>query len=382
MEISVTIQKYMAKWMRRVGALIVWSYFIYLLTPLHRAFPPPMAIQIIYTTELRWVRYLCYLLVALIVHRRFGIKAFVYIGTFPIWAPAMLLWNGLKTAAFAMGIVFKFLGINVKIFNTARTRKAGAACYVLMPLCYIAIHDSTNMHVVYVSVVVLVLLSFRIIYGVFCWAMRPLALLSEILEKLKVQFGKEVSVEIEKVKEAQERRDFKSIKKKLETEENLAKALGWLQRVLLTPQKLLGLFFIVLAFSVVLIITNYAIAYWGLNKIDEQHFRAAAGERGFGDFVYFGLMVMTTSDLSNIAPISTFARTLVASQIICSVLLLSMLVLAFSTSASTEVGEAASSLKDLLTTRKPLHSTLRDIEIIEDAEVEEVESGNDDRGES
>ena len=134
-----------------------------------------------------------------------------------------------------------------------------------------------------------------------------------------------------------------------------------------------GLFCLVLAFSVLLVGLNYSVVYWGMNKISVGHFNVAGGARGFWDFSYFSLMVMTTSDLSGILPLSSFAKILSASQLLCSVILFSMLVLAFTSSGHADVGKARQSLGAMVDNRQRIYDQIVRSGAIEDADVEEVD---------
>lgn len=368
-------------WSNRLGALLIWAYAAYALSPLFDRFPPPQPVLAAYGQSFRWARYLLYLAVFILIVRYYGKRSLLYIISFPVWAPLVFGWNVLRLLGLTVGLFLRIFGVNAKLLNRARSTRAAIACYLFMPICYFAIHDSESKHVVYAAVVLLVMLSIRIIYGVFCWAMKPLARLCDIMEKINEDFEKKERTEIAEIDQVIACGDIKKLKQRLDAEHNWVRLLDWLEGNFLTPQRILGLFYLVLAFSISLILLNYSVAYWGLNKISPDHFTGSESARGFWDFAYFGLMVMTTSDLSGLLPATSMAKILASSQIVCAVLLLSMLVLAFSTSGHTDVAAATASLKKIMANRRDKYERLKSHWSIEDAVVEDVNDDRSSRGE-
>jgi len=296
----------------------------------------------------------------------------LYIGTYPLWAPLQFLVFTIKILVWLAAYGLKFFGINIRILANSASPKFGAACYALVPICYLAINDSRNEYVIYGASFLLVLLSYRIIFGVFRWAMKPLDRVGGVFTKMETVYRKKMEEEVGNIRQAAEDGESKKIKDKLKSDRTLISILEWLERNVLTQQRLLGVFFLVLAFSVFLIVANYGFAYWGLNHVSADHYNGQEEHRGLWDFTFFSAMVMTTSDLSEIVPISPEARILGASQIGCSIMLLSLIVLAFSTSGHADVSTAEKSLKQLLLNRREIYDRIKEFESAEDAEIEEI----------
>ena len=269
--------------------------------------------------------------------------------------------------------IFKFFGVNFKILANSASPEFGAVCYVFVPICYLAIHDSQNAHVIYGASVLLVLLSYRIIYGVFKWAVKPLGRMGRIFKKLEAVYCIKGEDEIADIRRAAEKGERKKVENKLKSEHYFIRVLEWCEKHVLTQQRLLALFFVVMAFSVTLIVFNYGFAYWGLGQISHDHYSGQDAHRGLWDFIFYSSMVMTTSDLSEIVPLSQAARLLSATQIGCSIMLLSLIVLAFSTSGHADVITTEKSLKQLLTNRRDLYKKIKGYGEIEDVEVEEID---------
>ena len=357
------------KWSFRVIALVVWAYIVYVNSSLFETWPPPPPFSEVYTQDARPFRILVYVLLTLLFIRWCGKPRAIYVASFPLWAPVLVVWE-----------VLKLFGINIKRLNSLASPKAGMVCIIFMVVCYFAIHDLSSPYFVYSAVGLLVFLSVLIVYGVFLWAMRPLAGLSAFVEKFNEYQEKQSKKTIEEVEGAAKGENEDAIHKKIKNEESFLSAIAWFERVVLTPQRVVGLFCIVLVFSVVLIELNYSVAYWGLNKVDAQHFESRPGERDFWDFAYFGLMVMTTSGLSSIVPVSSLAKVLASSQLLCSVVLLSMLILAFSTVGHGDVSSVSRSLGRLREEKRDLCARMRSVGGIEDAEVEELDSEQTEEG--
>lgn len=325
-----------ARWTHRALGVTLWGYFIYINTSLMRVLPPPSWLMGIYGHEHRWWRWLVYLVVLGALYKTLGFFRLVYLALFPAWGLVLGIYYLFKASA-------GLLGVNQRLLATTSSRRAGAASYLVMPFCYLAITDTTNPLIVSGAGIVLLVASLRTIFGVFRWVMRPLEKLAATIDYMNAIFSKSTSGKISKMKDAIGKGKLQAARNELESTRFLLKALYWIRARILKPRILLGLFLVILGFTILLVIVNFGFMYYGLNKVSAEFFNG--GGRSFWDFAYFSTMVMTTSGLTELAPNSWQVELLTVVQLGCSLTLLSFLLFVFSTSGQVDLNVATLSLE-------------------------------------
>ena len=214
------------KWSNRAGALVIWIYVFYINSNLMQRWPVPFGMDCVFGQEYRPFRFLAYVAIAAVALRFYGKRSVFYVLFFPFWAA---------------GLVFRFVlrifGLNVRLFSSAASVRVLVTSFALIVVCYYAIHDSFEPYVVYPAVGLLVFLSLLVVYGVFLWAMRPLAGLCAIMEKMNGHFCKQSPKDQDEIEKAAEKGDKKKLRSKLKEEESLLEAFRWLERAILTPQR-------------------------------------------------------------------------------------------------------------------------------------------------
>ena len=129
--------------------------------------------------------------------------------------------------------------------------------------------------------------------------------------------------------------DLEKIKKDLKQNiKTCAKAFYWLNNWIknISGRKTVLIFFItVFIISIIFTTTIFSFEYYGLNKINCEHFSFLKPVQYF-EYFYFSVSIYSTIN-SDIVPLTTFAKSIVITQILFGIILFYIFILSFSTTA-------------------------------------------------
>lgn len=129
--------------------------------------------------------------------------------------------------------------------------------------------------------------------------------------------------------------DLKKIKKDLKRNiKIIAKAFNWLNNKIMnisSRKTVLKFFILVFVVSIVFTIAIFSFEYYGLNKINSEHFTLLKPLQYF-EYFYFSLSIYSTIN-SDIVPLTIFAKLIVIIQILLGFFLFYIFILSFSTTA-------------------------------------------------
>ena len=129
--------------------------------------------------------------------------------------------------------------------------------------------------------------------------------------------------------------DLEKIKKDLlQNIKTYAKAFYWLNNWIknISGRRTVLIFFItVFILSIIFTLIIFSFEYYGLNKINSEHFSLLKPVQHF-EYFYFSVSIYSTIN-SDIAPFTTFAKSIVITQILLGIFLFYIFILSFSTTA-------------------------------------------------
>lgn len=338
------------RWRDRLLAFSLWGIIVYINTDLFVLFPPPELIrkefQLGHFTH-RWAAYLVVVVILIVWLRLRFLWFIIYFLLFPIFVVALSLWY------FAQGII-KLTGWQALVLTltsglSALGRLFGKSPRItlitlgVIPSCYTLIFIFSGNYFLYPIIILLLLATVRIVWGAFQWVQQPLNPFTWFVDKF-FEFSNKRFEGATFNLDSTNPTDTKKIESKTKELEFLIEMIDFVKTKLVTPKSVITMFLVVLVFVLFITILNFAFVYYGLNEINSQHFRLQPDEIMFWDFWYFSFSVMTTSDLSTIETASRFAQAISVLEVICTIGLLSLLLLVFSTVGYLDMNEAVSRL--------------------------------------
>jgi len=144
--------------------------------------------------------------------------------------------------------------------------------------------------------------------------------------------------------------DLEKIKKDLlQNIKTYAKAFYWLNNWIknISGRKTVLIFFItVFILSIIFTLIIFSFEYYGLNKINSEHFSLLKPVQHF-EYFYFSVSIYSTIN-SDIAPSTTFAKSIVITQILLGIFLFYIFILSFSTTALESASKDREKILDKL----------------------------------
>jgi len=129
--------------------------------------------------------------------------------------------------------------------------------------------------------------------------------------------------------------DLEKIKKDLlQNIKTYTKAFYWLNNWIknISGRRTVLIFFItVFILSIIFTLIIFSFEYYGLNKINHEHFSLLKPVKYF-EYFYFSVSIYSTIN-SDIVPFTTFAKSIVITQILFGIILFYVFILSFSTTA-------------------------------------------------
>jgi len=204
-------------------------------------------------------------------------------------------------------------------------------------LCIYLIVRLSNIAGIMIAMVMLVILLILHLLFLFQLITNPLMVLNNLfyyIEKLWIAIKNENIIK-KYFDKKDKTNDLGKIKKDLKQNiKTYAKAFYWLNNWIknISGRRTVLIFFItVFIISIIFTIIIFSFEYYGLNKINSENFSLLKPVQYF-EYFYFSVSIYSTIN-SNIAPLTTFAKSIVVTQILLGIFLFYIFILSFSTTA-------------------------------------------------
>lgn len=344
-------------WRDTLLAAFIWGSIIYINTPLITTYPPPALVAPFFDAEHTLQRWTMYSFVLVLIALWLRLRTFwfaIYFWAFPFVFPVLVLWYVVSTLLTMAGwemvvvVIGSLVSASLRAAGTART---AAIAIAILPSCYLMIGIATNKYILIAMIFLLLFGSLRIVWGAFRWSLGPLDSFLWILDRIVFYNNKDAKTELLKVFSSKDPKGekIKKAHQKIGTRRSFEGTLRRAALVLTSERNLLAMFISVLLSALLLTTVSFGFLYFGLYKVNSAYFTSTPPTDGIGEFLYFSLMVMSTSDLSSIRPASSLAKILTVVQLMCALALLSLLLLVFSTVGRSKIKEARSTVDSLIT---------------------------------
>nr|QNO54720.1 hypothetical protein PDBAIGND_00026 [Methanosarcinales archaeon ANME-1 ERB7] len=231
----------------------------------------------------------------------------------------------------------KIIEIYENILKQIRKIQFQILLFFIDLLCIYLIVKLSNIIGIIVALVMLIILMILHLLYLFQLITNPLMALNNLfyyVERLwiilrdnsinkKYFYKKEKTGDLEKMK--------KNLKQNIEI---LARAFNLLNNKIInisSKKSVLKFFILVFIVSIIFTITIFSFEYYGLNKINCEHFSFLKPVQYF-EYFYFSVSIYSTIN-SGIVPLTTFAKSIVITQILFGIILFYIFILSFSTTA-------------------------------------------------
>lgn len=315
-------------WLRRLAALLLWGALLH--TTLE--FPGISRLPTLWLIAILFVSFLC----ALYGFSRIW-SAVPYLVTFPIWLPFYLLARLLGLLKFPWRALRQVSRRLSRIYRSPLT----AVVHVLVVLVLgLSIPFLPSPEQLRIALLLLLLATINMV--VLTLFMSPSLLLSQQVVNLIGRVGTRDRLigtvvnrrlrnwpDHEELKEAHSRLDM------------VVRGKDWVKGFverLLSPRAVVISFLGQLLVTFAVVTLSFGLIYYAAARIESDFFGCSDGALGVGDAVFFSLAVITTSEGSGLCPGLPSSKLLIATELLCGILLLSVAGLGFSTLYVSDVG--------------------------------------------
>lgn len=326
-------------WLRRFAALLLWLALLQSTLELPGLPPLPTS----------------WLIAVLLVSLLFSLYGFSriwsavpYLVTFPLWLPFYLLAKLLGLLKFPWRALRHISGRLSRIYRSPLTAVVNVFLVLVLGFAIPFLSPPEPLRIA--VFLLLVSTTNMVILTLF---MSPSLLLSQRVVNLIRRVGTRErligTVVNRRLRNWPDEEELEEARSRLEL---VVRGKDWLRGFverLLTPRAVVISFLGQLLVTFAVVTLSFGFIYYGAARVDSEFFGCSDEAPGVGDAVFFSLAVITTSEGADLCPGLPSSKLLIASELLCGILLLSVAGLGFSTLYDSDLGGTREDLSMVIT---------------------------------